>query len=235
MTKVSYESVYGYTSDIVVFTMIEKELKVLLVKRNEEPFKGFWALPGGFILKGNTSKEVAEKKLYDKTGVSGLYLKELGMFDSVDRDPRGWVISNSFYSIVNSSMLNNLKAGIRTSEVLLIDYEEALNLDLSFDHKNILLKGYEALERDMSETLVAREFLNKEFILSDLYDLLYQFGAVNMEKSNFFAKSKKLSFLISVCDADGSLKQVKFVDGKTKRPVQLYSYIDTGVKASIYK
>lgn len=230
----NYEKVYGYTSDVVVFTMVENELKVLVVERGEEPYKGLFALPGGFINKGESSKDVALKKLREETGVSDIYLKELGMYDEFGRDSRGWIISNAFYSIVNEKELVDMKVGERTTRVELVSYKDLLNMELAFDHIKILNDAYKALERDMRETLVAKEFLEDEFILSDLYDLLKQFGAVTMEKSNFFAKTKKLDFLEEVLDSEGKPKVIKLDDGVTKRPVKLYRYLVKEVKASIY-
>lgn len=231
---IDYEKVYGYTSDVVIFTMDEGVLKVLLVKRSEEPFKGAWALPGGFINKGETSKEVALRKLEEETGVNGIYISELGMYDSLGRDSRGWVISNSFYSIINKVKLESMYAGERTEEVKLFSLEELNSIELSFDHGLIIENGYSKLKRDMRETLVAKEFLSIEFILSDLYTLLMKFNAVDMEKSNFFNKVKKLDFLEEAVDSEGQVKYLKLSDGKTKRPVKLYRFKEIEIKASIY-
>lgn len=229
-----YEKLYGYTSDVVIFTMEDKELKVLMVKREDEPFKSLWALPGGFINKGETSREVALKKLSEETGLGELFISELGMYDNLGRDPRGWIISNAFYSIVNKKELIDMKAGARTSEVRLLSLDELNENNVGFDHLEIIQDGYKQLEKDMRETTVAKEFLEKEFILSDLYDLLFKFNAVSMEKSNFFNKVKKLDFIEEAFDSEGNVKQIKLEDGKTKRPVKLYKFVDNPVYSSIY-
>lgn len=230
----NYEKVFGYTSDAVVFTLEGNSLHVLLVKRSDEPFKGEWALPGGFINKGETSKEVVLRKLEEETGLSGIFVSELGMYDKFGRDSRGWIISNAYYSILNRYRLEGLYAGERTVDVKLIKVSELDNYDIAFDHKEIIQDGYNALERDMRETLVAKEFLDEEFVLSDLYNILYMFNAIKMEKSNFFNKVKKLGFLEHAVDNNGKVKTLKLDDGVTKRPVTLYKFNNVDVKASIY-
>lgn len=100
--------------DIVVFSIVkdgdgvnyrkdaQNKLKVLLVKRAEFPFKDFWALPGGFVIKGESPVETARRELKEETNVEGAFLRTLDVIGDVGRDPRGWIISNSYIALVNS-------------------------------------------------------------------------------------------------------------------------------------
>lgn len=101
-------------ADIVVFSIVkdtdgsnyrkdaENKLKVLLIKRAEFPFKDFWALPGGFVIKGESPIETARRELKEETNVEGAYLRTLDIIGDMGRDPRGWIISNSYIALVNS-------------------------------------------------------------------------------------------------------------------------------------
>ena len=94
------------TADCVVFGRDERgELSVLLIERGFDPFKGCWAFPGGFLEMDETVEACASRELLEETGLnipqeSGL-LKELGCYSTVDRDPRGRVITIAFYAVID--------------------------------------------------------------------------------------------------------------------------------------
>lgn len=108
-------------ADMVVFTiksegtnnyrkLSQKELAVLLVKRGEFPFKDHWALPGGFVQKGETVEATAYRELKEEAGVSDICLSQLHTFSDLNRDPRGWIISCSFMALAEEEKFR-LKAG----------------------------------------------------------------------------------------------------------------------------
>ncbi len=88
----------------------EMALKILLIKRGTYPFKGCWALPGGFCRPDEDVYTTARRELYEETGVDAAYLKPAGIFSETDRDPRGWIISNTFLSLINGEK-SKLRAG----------------------------------------------------------------------------------------------------------------------------
>ena len=79
-----------------------RELKLLLIKRSQFPYKGAWALPGGFLRPGETIEETAKRELLEETGVENPFLHLAGVYSEAKRDPRGWIISNSFISLINA-------------------------------------------------------------------------------------------------------------------------------------
>jgi 8-oxo-dGTP diphosphatase len=81
------------TCDAVVFTMRADDLAVLLVQRMDEPFKGRWALPGGFVNENEALARAVARELYEETGVSGLRFEQLAAFGDPGRDPRGHVVT----------------------------------------------------------------------------------------------------------------------------------------------
>src|SRR5512142_2496857 len=88
------------TVDCVVFGFDEGELKVLLIERGLPPFKGSWALPGGFVRLDETLEEAARRELGEETGLDRVYLEQLGAFSELGRDPRERVISFAFSALV---------------------------------------------------------------------------------------------------------------------------------------
>src|SRR6478609_11651708 len=91
------------TVDCVVFGFDEGELKVLLIERALDPFKGQWALPGGFVQLDETLDEAARRELQEETGLKNVYLEQLYTFGAIDRDPRERVVSVAYYALVKSA------------------------------------------------------------------------------------------------------------------------------------
>ena len=89
------------TVDCVVFGLDNKDLKVLLIQRNIEPFKDKWALPGGFVRENETLEETALRELKEETGINKVFLEQLYSFGEPGRDPRGRVITVAYYALVN--------------------------------------------------------------------------------------------------------------------------------------
>ena len=104
------------TADIVAFTIRSEEsdnykrnsdnkLSILLIKRGEHPFKGSWALPGGFLQPAETIEECAAREITEEANVTPASLMPVGVFSELGRDPRGWIISNAFASIISEESI----------------------------------------------------------------------------------------------------------------------------------
>jgi 8-oxo-dGTP diphosphatase len=84
------------TADVVAFTMRGDDLAVLLIRRKEDPFKGAWALPGGFVNENESLERAAARELNEETGLTGVKLEQLGAFGDPGRDPRGHTVTVAF-------------------------------------------------------------------------------------------------------------------------------------------
>ena len=89
------------TTDCVIFGFDGEILKVLLVERGGEPYKGYWAFPGGFLNMDETTDECAVRDLEEETGLKNVFVEQLQAFSDVDRDPRGRTITVAYYALVN--------------------------------------------------------------------------------------------------------------------------------------
>ena len=93
------------TADNLIFSLYNGELKILMVKRKGHPYLGDWAFPGGFAQPGETVDTTAERELFEETHLEDLPLRQLGTFSDPNRDPRGWVITQAYLSIIDGKPL----------------------------------------------------------------------------------------------------------------------------------
>ncbi|MFX0185686.1 MAG: NUDIX domain-containing protein [Candidatus Hodarchaeota archaeon] len=115
-----------------------KDGKIILIKRIGKIFKGYWAIPGGTVELNETVEEALIREMWEETGVTVTPTDILGVFSAVDRDPRGRVISTVFICTYQGTP----KPGSDAGEIKNCTIEEALNLELAFDH-NQILKSYQ--------------------------------------------------------------------------------------------
>lgn len=180
------------TVDIVIFTIQERELKVLLVKRDIEPFKGKWAIPGGFVRIHESLEDAAKRELEEETGVKDVYLEQLYTFGDPNRDPRGRIITVSYMALVNSDKIK-LKATADVSEAQWFPVKKLLNL--AFDHKKILTYALKRLRWKFEYTTVAFSMLPDEFAISQVryvYEIVFD---KKFDKRNFAKKLLSLKIL----------------------------------------
>lgn len=201
------------TTDIVIFTVQEGALKVLLIKRGMEPFKGKWALPGGFIKIDESLEEGALRELSEEAGISGVYLEQLYSFGKVDRDPRERVISVAYYALIPADSVE-LKAGTDADDAAWFSVADLPSL--SFDHAEILTFARERLAAKMDYSTVGLKLMPKEFTLSHLQDVYEKATDKPRDKRNF----RKWIFSLNVIEATGK----KYASGP-HRPAMLYRVI----------
>ena len=137
------------TVDAVVFGFFQNSVKLLLVNRGNEPFKGKWALPGGFVEIDEQLQDAAVRELAEETGLVDIPLEQMHTFGDVGRDPRGRQITVAFIGIVDNSgshkARSRLKAGDDAAEVRWFDISK-LPSDMAFDHNQVCLFAIKKLK-----------------------------------------------------------------------------------------
>lgn len=124
------------TVDIAVFNQLKDKLHILLIQRGKEPFKGFWALPGGFVEMDEELDEAAARELSEETGLRNINLEQIYTFGGIGRDPRGRVISILYMGIVEADV-PELNAADDASAV---QWYDACRLpeEIAFDHRMVI-------------------------------------------------------------------------------------------------
>src|SRR5436190_21069785 len=200
------------TVDCVVFGFDEGELKILLIQRGLEPFKGRWALPGGFVRVDETVDAAARRELQEEAGLTNVFLEQLYTFGAVDRDPRERVVSVAYYAFVKLSD-HRAKAATDASNAQWFPISKGPKL--AFDHAAILATALARLKGKVRYQPIGFELLPPKFTLSQLQHLYEAVLGTELDKRNF--RKKVLSF--------GLLRPLKETQMSGRhRPAQLFHF-----------
>ena len=199
------------TADCVVFGYDEGELKVLLIERGLEPFKGRWALPGGFVRVEETLDAAARRELEEETGLKDIFLEQLFTFGVVDRDPRERVVSVAYYALVKLADYR-AKASTDASKA---EWFPVSKLKVAFDHAQILAAALARLKGKVRYEPIGFELLPPKFTLSQLQHLYEAVLENEVDKRNFRKKVLNFGLLIPL---DETLMVGRH------RPAQLFSF-----------
>jgi 8-oxo-dGTP diphosphatase len=200
------------TVDCVVFGFDDGELKVLLIQRGLEPFKGRWALPGGFVRVDETLDHAARRELNEEAGLKDVFLEQLYTFGDVDRDPRERVVSVAYYALVK---LSDHKAKAATDAANAEWFPVSQLPKLAFDHADIVEVALSRLQGKVRYQPIGFELLPPKFTLSQLQHIYEAILTAQLDKRNF--RKKVLSFGLLV-----PLKETQ-MSGR-HRPAQLFRF-----------
>ncbi len=186
--------------DLVIFTIKDQALHVLLVQRGEHPFKGMWALPGGFIDIHNDDdlEATALRKLYQKTGVKTPYLEQLQGFGNRARDPRGWSATFSYFALIPSENIQLVHGANADAARWFVIEDGGIALDLAFDHAQILRVAVQRLRSKVEYSSLPVHLLPEEFTLSELQRVHEIVLGRSIDKSAFRKRIREGDFLEEV-------------------------------------
>ncbi len=170
------------TVDACLFTIQDDRLKILLIKRALDPFKGDWALPGGFVHLDENLEQAVVRELEEETGARGFYLEQLETFGQVERDPRERVISVAYFALAPADHVT-LRADTDASDAAWHALEDLP--DLAFDHAGIVNKAVQRIRSKVEYSTVAFEFLPPKFTISDVRQVYESVQGRPIDKRNF--------------------------------------------------
>ena len=198
------------TTDCVIFGFDGNKLKVLLIERGIEPFKGKWALPGGFLKMDESAEEGARRELKEETGLTGAYIRQLHAFTAPDRDPRERVITIAYYALVR---LQDVNGGDDAARAQWMSLDEVPSL--AFDHDQILRMAERELRRQIHFEPIGFELLPEKFTMRALQQLYEAILDVRFDRRNFYNKMTHLGLLNQ---SDDTVRQ------SAKRDAYLYTF-----------
>jgi 8-oxo-dGTP diphosphatase len=174
------------TVDMAIFSIIDGQLKVLLVERSNFPAKGELALPGGFVdeVRDADLLETAHRKLTEKTGIESPYLEQVATIGTSTRDPRGWSVTILHFALIDSSAVVSTAASVAEVSKW-VSVEEASNFNLAFDHTDLLAMAIDRLRSKTRYTALPLALMSETFTLTELQTVFEVILEVMLEKKSF--------------------------------------------------
>ena len=190
------------TVDMAVCSIIDDDLKVLLIERRSAPFRGFWAIPGGFLEvdKEESLEETAARELLEETNLSRIYLEQLGTYGDPKRDPRKRIITIVYYALLpcNKRVFQGIEARSDAKDAQWFSLRK-LPRKLAFDHRKILKDLLKRLEGKISYTPIAFSLIPKRFTWAQLQKVYEVILGREIHAANFRRKMHSL-YLIERLD-----------------------------------
>lgn len=198
-----------------LFTVDKGIVKVLLVKRTNEPFNGYWALPGGAMYNNETLEDGARRELKEKTGLENIKLELGNIFDDVNRSNLQRMIGISFLGVINTKGIELQKETMKTSNADFFAIDKVPRL--AYDHNLVIDKSLAILKEKILKSSILKDLLPEEFTLPELQKVYETLLNKELDRRNF--RKKLLN--------DGIIWAVnKDAVFNGKKPAKLYCFKD---------
>jgi 8-oxo-dGTP diphosphatase len=222
------------TVDTVIFTIRRDKLMVLLINRRDAPFKGSWAIPGGFVEVGVGHKsrgkqgedlfEAAERELQEETSLErerdNVFLEQLCTFGAPGRDPRGRVITVAYYALISPEAYHRVQAGDDAAEAEWFDVEKLP--EMAFDHDLIMATAIERVRGKIDyDPRLARALLSTEFTAKEFRRVHEVVKGTTYDSSNFSKRFRRMVEDGRFIETDETKEQ-----RSAGRPARLYKFPD---------
>ena len=196
-----------------IFTVDDGIVKVLLIKRTNEPYNGYWALPGGGLYNNELVEAAAKRELKEKTGVENVNLSMYKIFDKIDRSPLKRMIAIAYIGVMDKKRVHLL---METNKTSLADWIDIRNIpELAYDHNEILDSAIDKLKELIQTTNILKSLFPNEFTLAELHQVYESILNTPIDRRNFRKKMINSGLVID------TNKSINF---KGKKPAKLYVF-----------
>lgn len=198
---------------VSIFTVEDSELKVLLLRKKTEPYKGYWTLPGEFVRNDESLEDCITDAILDKIGLSSMYLEQANSFSNLDRNPEGRVIAFSFLGLIDN-------VTVKLKRVEVEEYEtDWFSIDsipkMGYDHDIILNKAIDLLKGKLDDYSFLKYLFPSDFTLPELQSVYEQLTRIKIDRRNFRKKILNSELIESTGDKN---------EGYAGRPANLYRF-----------
>ena len=177
--------------DCIIFGFDEGKLKILIGKRKMDPGRGEWSLYGGFVRSDESVNDAASRTLFELTGLRNLFMRQVGAFGNVDRDPGERVVSIAYYALINVKDYDDILR--RAHGLVWMDVNEIPHL--YSDHNEMVLKARKMMQQKLATEPVGFRLLPSLFTLTQLQKLYEAVNGVELDKRNFRKHVKEMDFI----------------------------------------
>ena len=191
MTYYSQFAKVWVSVDCIIFGFDDSKLKVLIGRRQMDPGRGEWSLYGGFVAASESIDDCAARTLYRLTGLRNIYMRQVGAFGSVDRDPGERVISVAYYALINVADYNDHLR--REYGVEWVGIDELPKM--YSDHNSMIQKARKLMKQKLAHEPVGFQLLPSLFTLTQLQRLYEAVNGEELDKRNFRKRIKEMDFI----------------------------------------
>ena len=177
--------------DCIIFGFDNSKLKVLIGRRQMDPGRGEWSLYGGFVAASESIEECAARTLFELTGLRNLYMRQVGAFGQVDRDPGERVISIAYYALINVKDYDEKQ--LKEHGVEWVDIQALPQL--YSDHNEMIRKALKLMRQKVRTEPVGFRLLPSLFTLTQLQRLYEVVTGEEIDKRNFRKRIKDMDFI----------------------------------------
>ncbi|MBQ8064389.1 MAG: NUDIX hydrolase [Prevotella sp.] len=197
--------------DCIIFGFDDNKLKILIGKRNMEPYRGEWSLYGGFVRSDESIDEAANRTLFELTGMKNVYMQQVGAFGKVDRDPGDRVVSVAYYALINVRDYDQKLMKAHDVEWVSIDEVPPMYSD----HREMIAKARKLMQNKIKNEPISFQLLPNLFTLTQLQRLYEAVNGEEVDKRNFRKRVKDMDFI----------EKTELIDKKSsKRGAYLYRF-----------
>lgn len=196
-----------------LFTIDKGKLKILLFRKEAEPFKGYWMLPSNLLMTKETIFECANDTIKEMSGITEFYLKQCNIFSKIDRLPGDRILANSLIGLIDSQTLMIKREKANTYESAWFPIEETPKM--VYDHGNILDDAIKCLRKELTSVELLKKLFPSDFTLPELQIVFEQILNKELDRRNF----RKKFINSEVLDDTGEKNTMKY-----GRPAKLYRF-----------
>ena len=211
MTYYSEYSKLWVSVDVIIFGFDEGKLKVLIGQRKMDPGRGEWSLYGGFVAADENIDDAADRTLHELTGMKNVYMRQVGAFGTVDRDPGERVVSIAYYALINVADYNERlqkKHNVRWVDINAVP-------QLYSDHNQMVSQALKKMQKKIKTEPISFRLLPQLFTLTQLQRLYEAVLGEEVDKRNFRKRVKDMDFI----------EKTELIDKKmSKRGAALYRF-----------
>ena len=211
---------FYHAVDCIIFGFNGRELSLLLLKRKFDPGKGEWSLMGGFVQENEHLDDAAKRVLAELTGLTNVFMQQVGTFGQVDRDPGERVISTAYYALININEYD--RQLVEEHNAYWVNINEVPTL--LFDHEEMVDRARQIMRVQAAMQPISFHLLPEHFTLTQLQTLYEAINGEPIDKRNFRKRVAEL----------GYVEKTKLIDKTTsRRGAALYQFNKTEYKKSL--
>lgn len=198
-----------------IFTVEHGVVKILLIKRNNNPYKDAWALVGGALYNNEDLDAGINREIKEKTGIENIPLKLVNVHGRVDRSPVMRMVAISYLGVIDKDRINLITKTLKTNDAAWIDIKDVGSLELAYDHHEIINSTFEELKHQILKSNILMSLFPNGFTMPEIQKVYEAILRINLDRRNFRRKMLSLNLVEDTGE---------FVNFAGKKPAKLYKF-----------